>query len=179
MTQPVEVRASPLEPSEYHILTCSLTNFSADGLKQQKVPRFVSLGWSRDQSNVHNNTWTDFKVPVKAVVKRNSITGGKMMPKNKLAVCLVNLFGAIDPREVVEWIEIHRILGVSHVTAYNRNLSQPALQVLKNYSGAHDNEGRDQLDIAFGWSNHSLCNSKFICMQFMLASFYFRRRLLV
>jgi len=58
--------------------------------------------------------------------------GGK---DNNVAVCVQATFGKVDPRRLVEWFEMQRLLGVSSVGVYSTPLTHPdTRKILAHYA---------------------------------------------
>jgi hypothetical protein len=104
------------------------------------VPIDVALGWS-NLSEASGSSWTSFRVPVE-VSRRRSTRG-------QLALCLSAVFrGDAQPRQVVEWLEMQRLLGVELVVVYNRSMSDKVGEVFSRYaSGQFDNSSDPFVEI--------------------------------
>ena len=53
--------------------------------------------------------------------------------KKEFAICVPISFGTVSPLELVEWMELVRLLGVSHVHVYNSTLTGDAVKVFDYY----------------------------------------------
>ena len=82
---------------------------------------------------------------VHTTVRSRNVTGASVfMPvevprrggvNNSVAVCVQAVFGKLDPRRLVEWFEMQRLLGVSIVGVYSTPLTHPdTLKVLDHYA---------------------------------------------
>mmetsp|Transcript_37486 Transcript_37486/g.68881 ORF Transcript_37486/g.68881 Transcript_37486/m.68881 type:complete len:1018 (+) Transcript_37486:72-3125(+) len=76
-----------------------------------------------------------FQTPVGRVTYVNS-SGDQNKKMKDVVHCLSPMYGLKDPRWIIEYLEYHRAIGVSHVHVYNVNMHSPevqdALQAFRN-----------------------------------------------
>ena len=54
---------------------------------------------------------------------------------NEMAICVKATYGRLDPHRLVEWFEIHRLLGVSHIGIYvTPEIKPDTLRTLAHYA---------------------------------------------
>ena len=85
--------------------------------KNAIVPKYVTL---TDKSTLSH----DF-IPVE-IPKRPKI-------KLKFGVCMKSLYGKQDSYNIVEWMELHRILGTEEVTIYNQSMDDKSSDIVSHF----------------------------------------------
>jgi Glycosyltransferase family 92 len=133
---------SPLQKVNTHHDTSSLEGGTASGSERRAaavVPRYVSLAWRNT-----SNEATAFRIPVERVnplpAQDDTATAADHPKTNRhqrksLAVCASVLYGdAVDPRLLVEWFEIQRLLGVELVLIYNHSVSDRVGRIVADYA---------------------------------------------
>jgi hypothetical protein len=118
----------------------------ADRLSVSRIPEEVALAWTNTTTK-SGISRTPFRVPVE--IPRQRPTRGR------LALCLAAAFhGDWNSRQIVEWLEMQRLLGVELVVVYNRSMSAEAGKVFSEYNkqGKLDNGDRFvELRQSHGW----------------------------
>jgi len=108
------------------------------------IPIAASLAWG-----LADNEATDFHVPIErmnAVNDRNRERGTerldrKQLSRRKLAVCGTTLYGDdIEPRLIVEWFQMLRLLGVEHVVLYNHSVADRVGHIVADYAARQRQE---------------------------------------
>jgi hypothetical protein len=85
----------------------------------------VALAWT-NKTTVSGFSRTPFRIPVE-IPRQRPIRG-------RLALCLAAAFhGDWTSRQIVEWLEMQRLLGVELVVIYNRSMSAEAGEVFLKY----------------------------------------------
>lgn len=82
---------------------------------QQNVPRGKQLSQNSEKTGLE----------LSSITRNNS---------KKTAICVSPLYGSIPIANLVQFIEIHRTLGVDHFFFYPMNISSKISQILKNYA---------------------------------------------
>ena len=100
-----------------YLISC---NLSASH-HQLGVPTSVYITCNSSISPVYPRIKLPVKLPDKATVKRN------------LAVCVCASYSYVNPHWLIEWVELHRILGVDKIFTYNKTLDDRSAQVLQHY----------------------------------------------
>jgi hypothetical protein len=96
------------------------------------VPSDVALAWT-NESAASGISWTSFRVPVEITRKRST--------RGHLVLCLAAVFrGDAEPRKIVEWLEMQRLLGVELVVVYNRSMSDTIGEVFSKYENSEFSE---------------------------------------
>ena len=85
------------------------------------VPTSVYITCNSSISPVYPRIKLSVKLPDKATVKRN------------FAVCVCASYSYVNPHWLIEWVELHRILGVDKIFTYNKSLDDRSAQVLQHY----------------------------------------------
>ena len=85
------------------------------------VPTSVYITCNSSISPVYPWIKLSVKLPDKATVKRN------------FAVCVCASYSYVNPHWLIEWVELHRILGVDKIFTYNKSLDDRSTQVLQHY----------------------------------------------
>jgi hypothetical protein len=107
------------------------------------IPSYVSLAWGDADNDV-----ATFRTPVERVLAAsfndeeddtiaptNSDADAQRYRRKSLAVCASVLYGDdLDPREVVEWFEMQRLLGVSHILIYNHSVVDRIGRIVVEYA---------------------------------------------
>jgi hypothetical protein len=92
------------------------------------VPSDAALAWT-NKSTASGISSTLFRVPVEITRKRST--------RGHLALCLAAVFrGDAEPRQIVEWLEMQRLLGVELVVVYNRSMSDTIGEVFSKYENS-------------------------------------------
>ena len=102
---------------EYHqfILTCSVES-------RYMRPEKVSLVWTDPCGSAENVIHVQYPT-----------SGANMKPGHDFGICVPHSFEYIDPYRIVEWVELHRFLGVTEINVYYFHLSRDPLAALKYY----------------------------------------------
>jgi len=87
-----------------------------------RIPVDAAIAWRTS----HGPGQTAFRVSVEVPRRREK--------RGRLVLCLAAAFGKWQPRRVVEWLEMQRLLGVERVVVYNRSMSRDAGRVFAEYS---------------------------------------------
>ena len=96
------------------VLTCTLQPKS---LK----PKYLSLVWTNPCNPSQNKIKIQYPMNY----------GEK--PKHEFGICVPVTFGDIDLHRIIEWVEMHRFLGVSAINVYHSAVSHKTMAVLKYY----------------------------------------------
>lgn len=97
-----------------------------------QIPTEVSLAWA-DRNAKNGFSRTPFRVPIEITRHRPK--------RGNLALCLQAVWGnKWQPRQIVEWLEMQRLLGVELVVAYNRSMLPDVGRVFAHYT-RHDGDG--------------------------------------
>ena len=106
------------------VIICTLPANISNG----QIPVEVAPAWP-DKFAASGFSRTAFRLPV--TVPRWSPSRGR------LAFCLNSMTGSRwQPKEIVQWLEMQRLLGVEYMTVYNRSLPHERRRVFDEYS--HD-----------------------------------------
>ena len=91
-------------------------------------------------------------------------------PKHEVGVCVPITFGKIDPYRIIEWVEMHRFLGVTEINVFHSNVSDNTMAALKYYeregiiklfsipSVLQENHNRDKIRSSTGLNDCMLRN---------------------
>ena len=96
------------------LLTCKLEPKSLR-------PKYLSLVWTNPCNQPQN------KIKIQYPMNK-----GKK-PEHEFGICVPITFGNIDPYRIIEWVEMHRFLGVTVINVYHSAVSHKTMAVLKYY----------------------------------------------
>ena len=100
---------------EQFILTCSLESRSMR-------PERLSLVWTDPCTEPENVIQIQYPE-----------SRGSRKPFHEFGLCAPIAFGYVDPYRIIEWVEMHRFLGVTEINVYYFYLSSETLTALKYY----------------------------------------------
>jgi len=99
-----------------HVVSCPLTSHDIHA-----IPILASF--------IYGNSQPLFQLPVEVPARTET--------RRDFVVCVSVAYWHHDPHQIVEWMEMLRILGADMVTVYNNSLSEESARVLQYY----DNQG--------------------------------------
>ncbi len=113
---------------KHHVILDRMVITCNPGVCDVKDNSRVSLGF--------NDTWRDPKTKFDrvSVPLERSQRGNQGQPPMKLGNCLPAMFGHVDPHNLVEWLELQKLLGVDKVIMYNDSVSEETSKVVRHYS---------------------------------------------
>ncbi|ELU14601.1 hypothetical protein CAPTEDRAFT_211036 [Capitella teleta] len=83
------------------------------------APRYVSLAFDQCQTATASVT-----------VQRPQVAQDQV----SIGVCVAVAYGRIEPRDLVEWIEFNRVLGVGEINVYSSRPNHEAIAVFSHYN---------------------------------------------
>lgn len=121
-----DVTFAPAVAVRNHVIVCQL-----DGRNHSTgYPVSVGLSWGDG-----DNETTNFRVPIESIFseQNNNVTVGRH--RGNVGVCSSMMFGeGPDWRQLIEWIEMWRILGAGTVALYNHSVNEARVRrVLERY----------------------------------------------
>ena len=87
--------------------------------KNDVRPSYVSL---TDRMATIPNDFLPVQIPERPKVKL------------KFGLCMKSLYGKQDPYNIVEWMELHKILGTEEVTIYNQSMDPKSSDIVRHYA---------------------------------------------
>ena len=123
-----------LQNAEYEC-ALSKSNISNMELIGKEKYSFVAFAETR----CHNNPSHVLKIVYPMLGKRNQTkveAGTKAMVEGRISVgvCPKLLYGDLDPQQLIEWFEYHRLMGVSRIFTYNAELFEAAQKIFDYYN---------------------------------------------
>ena len=105
-------RKGPIKYSEY-LYNCPLP-------ENDLRPHSVSLALERCRNSTIN-------LPILVLEEKQNFY------EHQYGVCVLVAYNRIDPKRIIEWVELNKILGITEINIYNSNLVSDTLAILEHY----------------------------------------------
>ena len=125
--------------TQRYVRVAVATSVMGLGINKQNV-RYINYLISCNLSTSHHHLGTPTSVYIACAmsapyprIKLPVQLPDKTAVKRKIAVCVCASYDYVDPLWLIEWVELHRMLGVDKIFTYNKSLDDRSSEVLQHY----------------------------------------------